>query len=319
MNTKMELNERQIEKILASVEIEDAIGVVIKEIVRQDTDQIVMLAEFRCGNSERKHLAYVNYKKGYPTTDQVFDSIYGIGRGSNLRIIIVDNQSGYDNKNPTATEWAVRPVMDAFNEYQANLALVQTNENRNEFQWVNRDDFDQCRIYPELFLTDIPSTEQFRAEEFWSFYFDSYNECFYEPWTTFQNGFRDKDDWGHKLYMESGVEIPVYWKDDGVKYVIRGWHDNYGYFQKGFCAAWSEIFDRYGKENVSFRYSKGALEVVINYSVIPFSWLINATPSEKVAFAEKMHADVFSLRWRLQEIYEDMNDMPELVAESITF
>ena len=309
MNEKMELNEMQVEKILASVGIEAAIGIVIKEIVRHNTEQIILLVEFRCGNSERKHLAYVNFKQGYPTTDQVFDSIYGIGRGSDLRIVIVDNQSGYDNKNPTASEWAVRPAMVALNKYHASLALVQINENRNEFKCINRDDFDQYRIDPELSLTDIPSIEQFRAEEFWIFYFDSYNECFYEPWTAFQNGFRDKDDWGHLLNMETGGEIFVYWKDDGVKYVIREWCDKSGYFEKGFCAAWSEIFDRYGKENVSCGYNKGALEMVIHYSVLPFSWMIIAAPSEKMVFAEKLHADVFSLRWRLDEINDQMDDM----------
>ena len=78
------------------------------------------------------------------------------------------------------------------------------------------------------------------------------------------------------------------------------------YLENVLFAARSEIINRYGKENVNFRYDRGALEMVIKYSVVPFSWMMIATPSEKMEFAEKLHADVFGLQYRLIEIYEDM-------------
>lgn len=318
MNTKMELNEMQVKKLLASVGIEGAIGIVIKEIVKQDPDQVILLAEFKAGDPETKKLAYVNYKQGYPTTDQVFDSIYGIGRGSDLRIIIFNNRSGYDGNNPTADEWVVRSAIDALNDYAANLMLVKTNDSSSDFERLNYLCNGLYRVFLGYPFTDTPSAEEFRAEEFWSVYFDSLNESFYEPCKTFHNGFQMKIEWGHMLYLDPIGRIQVYWRDDGIKYVIKKDHDNYDYLEKVLCAARSEIFSRYGKENVSFKYDKGLLELMIHYSVVPFSWMMNAAPSEKMAFAEKLHDNVFSLQFRLQELFDEMDDMFEEVTEAVT-
>jgi hypothetical protein len=290
MSEKMALNESQLKNILAVIGMENARDINIKEILRQDPSQIILIAEFINGNPEGKLLAYVNFKQGYPTTDQVFDSIYGAGNGCDLRIILYNNRHGYDGKNPTAADLVVEPAMSELNNYQANLLLVETDENSDRFRWINHDDDGLYKNDPEFSFSNLPSAEQYRAEEFWSYYFDSFNECFYEPWLTFENGFRSKDDWGHELYIDPIGRIPVYWRDDGVKYVISKWYDNYGDLEKVLFAARSEIISRYGKGNVSFRYDRGALEMVIQYSVVPFSWIMIATPSEKMEFAEKLHA-----------------------------
>jgi hypothetical protein len=318
MSENLMLSEIQLENVVAAVGLKDVSGINIKEIMRQDPDKIILIAEFLDENPEEKLLAYVNFKQGYPTTDQVFDSIYGAGKGCDLRIILYNNRHGYDGKNPTAADWVVEPAMRELNNYQANLLLVENDENSDRFRWVNPDDGGLYKSDPEFSFSKLPSAEQFRAEEFWSHYFDSFNECFYEPWLTFENGFRSKDDWGHELYIDPIGKIPVYWRDEGVKYVISKWYDNSGYLEKVLCAAGSEIISRYGKENVSFRSDRGALEMVIQYSVVPFSWMMNATPPEKKAFAEKLHADVFGLQYRLMEIYEDMREALLQAAEPIT-
>ena len=318
MSEKMALNEIQLEKLLSTIGIEDAHEVEIKEIMRQDPDQIILIAELINGNPEEKLLAYVNFKQGYPTTDQIFDSIYGAGKGCNLRIILYNNRDGYDGKNPTAADWVVEPAMDVLNDYGANLMLVESDENCDAFQWVNDDLFGLYKTDPILSFSDLPSVEQFRAEEFWSLYFDSLNECFHQPWSAFRYGFRTKDDWGYMLYIDPVGEIPVYWRDDGVKYVISKWHDNYGDLEKLLCTARSDIISRYGKENVSFRYDRGTLEMVIHYSKVPFNWIISATPSEKMVLAEKLHADVFGLQLCLMEIYEDIAEALVQAVEPMT-
>ena len=318
MSDNFNLSEIQLGNVLAAVGLKDVSGINIKEIMRQDPDQIILLVEIKCGDPETLKIAYVNFEQGYPTTDQIFDSIYGLGKGSELRIILSNNKTGYDEKNPACCEWVVEPALDVLNEYGTNLVLVQTDENCGNLRWVNDDVGGLYKINPVYSLEKLPSPEQFRAEEFWSLYFDSLNECFHQPWSAFQNGFRTKNDWGHTLYIDPIGEIPVYWKDDGVKYVIRRWYDNSGHLEKVLCAAGSEIISRYGKENVSFKSDQGALEMVIHYSVVPFNWMMNATPSEKMAFAEKLHADVFGLQLRLMEIYEEMDEALVQATEPIT-
>mgnify|MGYP006304976735 FL=1 len=116
MNEKMELNQNQLKSILAAIGMEKARDINIKEIPQQDSCQIILIVEFTGGNPETKLLAYVNFKQGYPTTDQVFDSIYGAGKGSDLRIILYNNRDGYDEKNPTAADHVISPAVDEFND-----------------------------------------------------------------------------------------------------------------------------------------------------------------------------------------------------------
>ena len=182
MSEKMALNEIQLKNILAVIGMENARDINIKEILRQDPSQIILIAEFINGNPEGKLLAYVNFKQGYPTTDQVFDSIYGAGKGCDLRIILYNNRHGYDGKNPTAADLVVEPAMDVLNNYSANLLLVESDENCGHLGGSTMIYIGLYKTDPILSFSDLPSVEQFRAEEFWSYYFDSFNECFYEPW-----------------------------------------------------------------------------------------------------------------------------------------
>ena len=319
MSENLMLSEIQLENVFAVVGFKDVRGIKVKEILKQDPGQIILIAEFINGNPEEKLLAYVNFKQGYPTTDQVFDSIYGAGKECDLRIILFNNKAGYDGRNPTADDYIISPATDVLNDYGVNLMLVESGESCDAFQWVNDDLFGLYKADHKLSFSDLPSDEQFRAEEFWSLYFDSLNECFHEPRNAFRYGFRTKNDWGHEPYIDPIGKINVYWRDDGVKYVIKKDQDNYGYLEKVLCAAGSEIISRYGKDNVSFRYDRGALEMVIHYSVAPFSWMMIATPSVKMEFAEKLHADVFGLRSRLMEVYEDIEEALVQAAEPLTF
>ena len=144
------------------------------------------------------------------------------------------------------------------------------------------------------------------------------NECPHEPLYAFLYECRSKDDCGHELYIDPIGRINVYWRDDGVTYVIKKDQDNYDDLEKVLFAARSEIISRYGKANISFRYDRSVLEMVIHYSKVPFNWMMTATPSEKLEFAEKLHADVFGLQSRLIEIYEDIKEALVQATEPIS-
>lgn len=314
MSNDLEINKTQMRDFLAATGIEKAQAKIIKQFMQDNQSQLIILAEYEGKDPATTSLAYVNFKDGYPTTDQVFDSVYGVGKKCDMRIIMFNGKSGYDQNIPTADEWVVKAAIESLNNYKANLILVRTNNDLSDFDILDDSEYGTCRQNPEYFFADIPPAEQFRAEEFWSIYFDSINENFYDPLECFEGGFRLKNDIGHLLYIDPIGEIPVYWSENGVEYVIRKMDDNYGLLEKVLFSAMTEIVDRYGKENISFRYDRCNLELVIKYSMVPFSWMMNATPSEKTTFAEKLHADVFDFRFRLLEIYEDIK---EILGEAV--
>jgi hypothetical protein len=45
--------------------------------------------------------------------------------------------------------------------------------------------------------------------------------------------------------------------------------------------------------------------MTVQYSDRPVSWLITATPKERLEFAKQLHEDVFEFRWYLSEALEE--------------
>jgi len=49
--------------------------------------------------------------------------------------------------------------------------------------------------------------------------------------------------------------------------------------------------------------------MTIKYSARPVSWLITATPKERLEFAKQLHEDVFGFRWYLSEAIEEVEKL----------
>jgi len=152
--------------------------------------------------------AYIDLKHGQPTTDQVFDAVYGKGAKCKIRIIIYDGEiSEEDNDNPAANEFVVWSLIAAMNEYPLYLYLVELKGEDIEKSLCEIDDFEE--LEPEYSIEEIPTLEEFRIDEFWDVYFDSLNEGFYSPWKAFSEGLRNPKEWHWMLYTEQRLEIPL--------------------------------------------------------------------------------------------------------------
>lgn len=303
MEEKMEFNDTQLTNLLSEIGIENKNDVKIKEIVRQDPNQVILLAEYYIGDSETKQLAYVNFKNGSPNTDQVFDSIYGEGKGSDVRIIMFKNENRYNPNRPDSHIDVVDSAITSFDVYKSNQKLVKTDDKCSEFELMNPTDYKFQKIYSLIPSMKMPTELEFRQEEFWSVYYASLYGCFYVPYDSFK--FVSEYDFNHMKSLDPIAELYMYWREDQFKYVICKNYWNENLYKKTINAAKPEIIDRYGMENVKYISDNGTIKVEIKIPVIHFSKLMNATPKEKMEFATLLYADVQSLEMLLQNIYRD--------------
>lgn len=253
--------------------------------------------------SEALSKLIIDIRAGQPSTDQVYDAVYGIGKECTKRVIVfTDEKTGDDGWSPTVDEFVVRNLIEVMNEYQLELFLVKFSDDAMQPDLIAKGTFED---EPEYSIADLPSPERFRAEEFWTVYFDYHNGLWYKPCETF-SGIRELTDWGHMLFTEPEVvEIPVFWNDSGMKYVVKQTEEDPDYLRKVWTLKQNELKDRY-QGRVDFEYLPGRLpKMTIQYSDRPVSWLVTATPKERLEFAKQLHEDVFEFRWYLSEAMEE--------------
>ena len=104
---------------------------------------------------------YINIKHGQPTTDQVFDAVYGRGAKCKIRVIIFDGKVSEANCcNPAANEYVVDSLITAMIGYPLNLHLVKLMSDDSEDDQNDMEGF--AEPTPEYTMQELPSPEEFR-------------------------------------------------------------------------------------------------------------------------------------------------------------
>jgi hypothetical protein len=251
----------------------------------------------------------IDIKKGEPSIDQVYDAVYGIGKECSRRVILYTGEHNDDDGwNPGADDIAVRSLIEAMNEYPLKLYLEKFGDDGNSLELNESDvhgEHDQ-----KFLIADLPTPERFRAEEFWSVYFDWHNFNWYESWNAFKGGIREASDWGHKLYTDPNfAEIPVFWTESGITYVVKQIDESDDFLQKIWVPNQDELKRMY-HGRVEFEYQPEKLpKIVIKYTDRPVNWLVAATPTERFEFARQLHKDCHGLRWFLSEATQEMDNL----------
>jgi hypothetical protein len=250
---------------------------------------------------------YIDMKHGQPTTDQVFDAVYGRGAKCKIRIIMYDGkESKEDVGNPAADEDVVESLIEAMNAYPLNLYLVKLESDDIEAAIDNMGDFE--KPVPEYSMEELPSPDEFRRGEFWCVYFDSLDEEDYHPWKAFSDGIRDAAEWQLTLFTQEEAEIPLYWDNDGIKYIVKQKDESDDYLKNIWSSKHEELKKRYNGR-VEFEYLPGKLpKITIHYSDRPISWLVTATSYEKFDFAIQLHDDFYGFRWYLDATAEEIEE-----------
>ncbi len=306
------MNYKNAKEFLKKLGIDDVVTVHAVQHCISDDERERFCILVQQDNLVNKTEIYVDFKPGQPSTEQVYEAIYGMGKDCQKRVIVFTNEIiPGEGRNPTVDKMPVESLIKTLNECPLDIYLVQLEGPVFPFDIYGMDIIEKPECGPKY--GPIPSSIEFRSEEFWSIYFDWHNEGWYEPWQVFSSGFRSIEDWGHMLWTEPEVaEIPVYWNDSGVSYHVNQIQDDDDYLKKIWDLKAEELMDRY-QGNVEFEFLSGRLpKITVKYSDRPVSWLITATPKERLEFAKQLHEDVLGFRWYLSEAMEDTEN--QLVA-----
>ena len=252
----------------------------------------------------------IDIREGQPSTDQVYDAIYGIGKDCTKRaIVFTDARNENDRGNPAADEYAVGNVIKAMGAYQLNLYFLKLKGNLFQPELYNMEIFKNPK--QQYSLKDLPSPERFCAEEFWSIYLDFYNEAFYKGWEVFNGGIHEISEWGYMLYIDADyfADFPAYWDNNGIRLVIQESHETDDQIKKIWMLKKDDLEKRF-PGCVELEYLSDKLtKIVIKYSDRPISWLLTATSQEKIAFAKIFYKGFWELRWLLEGQLEEMRNL----------
>jgi hypothetical protein len=295
--------EHTIRQVLSENKIAEIDTIYEINPYQRDGDRRGLILDVQEKNADARSKIMIDLKQGQPIINQVYDSLYDIGNDCSKRIILYsDGHNDHDKNIPTADYWAVNSLINSLQQYPLGIYFFEMDEDTFTIgPHYMHDYFEPDQHFP---ISEVPTREQFMAETFWSVYFDSFNEGFYESFKTFIGGFRDTDDWGHIIYIDCSFfgEIRLYWDQKGVKYVVKQVHDYDEYLKIVLDFEMPRLQEQYGPDAIEFENVVGKLpRLHIKYSNRPFDWLYSASPKQITEFAKSMHEDAWGLRWRIEE------------------
>jgi hypothetical protein len=295
--------EKTLRQVLGANNIADIETIHEINPYKRDGNRSGLILDVQEKNSDARSKIMIDLKQGQPVINQVFDSLYDIGKDCSKRIIMYsDGHNKLDKGVPAADYWVVNCLINNLQQYPLGIHFYKMDE--ETFTIGPHYMHDQEKPAKELPISKVPTREQFMAETFWVVYFDSFNEEFYRSNKTFSDRFRDTGDWGYIIYIDCSFfgEIQLYWDKNGVRYEVKQEDDSEEYLKMVLDFEMPELHERYGSGAVEFENVVGKLpRLHIKYSDKPFDWLYTSRPKQITEFAKTMYDDAWCLRWRIEE------------------
>jgi hypothetical protein len=222
--SKTKRNQQIVEEMINSISKENTLHQVLRDnkiaeidkiyeinLYKRDGNRRGLIIDVREKNTDVRSKIMIDLKLGQPIINQVYDSLYDIGKDCSKRIIVYSNgRNELDKDVPAADFWPVTCLINNLQQYPLGLHFLEMSADT----FTIGPHFMQEYFEPdqELPLSEVPTQEQFMAETFWVVYFDSFSGAFYEPHKTFSDGFRNTRDWGHLIYIDCSFrgEIQLY-------------------------------------------------------------------------------------------------------------
>jgi hypothetical protein len=179
MNKEITLDILTGHQIIGAGEIESI------EPYQKGEDRRGVIVKVKEDSSKDTVKVMIDVKWGYPSTDQVYDSIYEMGKDCSKRLIIFNGEKNKkDEGNPTADEDVVSSLIVNMNAYPLGLYLIKMG-GRLRTEAVDLESFQATDDPDSHSMSDLLSKEKFREAEFWEAYFDSFQQAFFKPWEAF--------------------------------------------------------------------------------------------------------------------------------------
>ena len=250
----------------------------------------------------------IDLRLGQPSVNQVFDSLYEIGKDCDVKIILFTHgYNDYDEGIPVADEYVVTNLAGELQSNNVPVACFQIDRDSLKEKYV--ESYQNWFAVNRLKSCRIPTKERFMASTFWGVYFDSYNLAFYEPWNNYKSLFSESKCNNYIIYIDSIFygENRLKWDDKGARYEIKQISESDEYLKKVLDVKMPALKRQYGENAVRFENVVGKLpRLYINYSDKPFDWLYTADPDQITEYAKKMYHDAWNLRWLIEGTIKEL-------------
>jgi hypothetical protein len=250
----------------------------------------------------------IDLRIGQPSVNQVYDALYDIGQDCDIKIIIYTNgYNEYDEGIPVADEYVVAGLIGKLQSNNVPIVLFSIDQDTLIGKYV--DMYQNWYAVNRLIPCIIPSKEDLMWSTFWGVYFDSFSECFYEPWNAYNGLLNGCNNGNYIIYIDEFFhgEIRLLWDDEGAGYEIKQISESDQYLKNILDVKMPVLKEKYGEDAVPFENVVGRLpRLYVNYSDKPFNWLYTAKPKQITEFANEMYHDAWNLRWLMEGAAEEL-------------
>lgn len=251
----------------------------------------------------------IDLRFGQPSVNQVYDALYDLGEDCDIKIIMYTHgYNNYDKGIPVADEYVVAGLIGELQSNNVPIVLFQIDRDSLKEEYDDSSYQDWYSVN-RLRSCEIPTKENFMGTTFWCVYFDSFSECFYEPWTAYNGLLNGSGNGNYIIYIDDFFygEIRPLWDEKGARFEIKQTSESDAYLKKVLDVKMPVLKEKYGEESVQFENVVGKLpRLYINYSEKPFDWLYTSTPDQITKFAKEMYNDAWNLRWLIEGTAEEL-------------
>jgi hypothetical protein len=280
-----------VDEFLWENDITDRFHIEIVEAYNREPDRKGLIIRTKDPIQKKPTKILIDVKYGRPCVDQVFDSIYGVGKDCSKRIIAFeDSLNEKDSKNQGTKGDVVPGLIATMNQYPLGLYLAEVNSDPFKMSLYDLEEFRPEERSKQYKISELPSKLRFREAEFWEVYFRPQRRCSYKPGKAFRSGLIGNSVYGHRE-ESNGIEFSVQWNEKGavifMKQIVDNcedlldfWRENEGHL-KEVCG-----------DNFNLVHIPGKLLTLIyTFWDLPVSWLLSASTDEKWGTAERLEKE----------------------------
>jgi hypothetical protein len=280
--------QEEISKLLQKIGIQNVKLIEpIKNYKTKEHRQGVVIKARKNGDAETLSII-IDVKEGQPTTNQVFDALYGIGAESVTKILMFTGaQLKNDRNDPGANDLVVQNFVKNIRRYQVNIHLIRVTSSQDKslcYEIIETDDHDD-----EIEYARLPVQEVLRQHEFWDvYYWYSQLNNFMYPWETFEGCLDNGYEEGH-MYGLNGLDLYARLDEKGLSFEVRNNGGDNNYLETIWTCKKYDLQVLFPDCEVKYVVQPGKLpRVKINVWNTPMSSICTAPIAEKKRWAKKI-------------------------------
>jgi hypothetical protein len=260
------------------------------------------------GDEKPKRIA-IDIKEGQPTTDQVFDVIYGIGAECQVKFLLfTGNSIESDRNDPGASLLVVKSFVENIRKYGVDIYLIKVTPSQDQFlsfELIEPEDND-AKIETD---GPMPTQEILRQHEFWDvYYWNLQPNIFMYPWECFEGCLDKSYEDGH-MYGLNGLKLYATLNKKGLSFEVQNSGGNYNYLKTIWKCKKYDLQAMFPDSKMTYVTPPGKFpRIIIKMWNTPMSKICSAPIPEKKQWAERILNEFGQLNEMMDFALGDLKD-----------